>query len=69
MLAGIALVALGLILMSGGGMENPNEWKAEEIYSTRRTVVAPFVIILGLVVEIVAIFRKEKTKVSTEADI
>lgn len=57
MLAGIGLIALGLILMSGGAMPSPEVWDDSLIYSTRRTLVAPIVIILGLVVEIVAIFR------------
>ncbi|MCB0631494.1 MAG: DUF3098 domain-containing protein [Saprospiraceae bacterium] len=55
--AGAALVILGIILMSGGAMENPNEWKPEVIYSFRRTVLAPVVILGGLVVEIYAIFK------------
>lgn len=55
---GAVLIILGLLLMSGGSMDNPNEWNAEEIYSFRRTVLAPFVILGGLVVEIYAIFKK-----------
>lgn len=60
MLAGVALIALGLVLMSGGAMPEPGVWDENLIYSTRRTVLAPFIIIVGLVLEIYAIFFKEK---------
>jgi hypothetical protein len=66
MLAGIGLIALGLILMSGGAMPSPDVWDESIIYSKRRTLLAPIVIILGLVVEIVAIFRKSDTGIKTE---
>ncbi len=58
MLGGIALIALGLILMSGGAMPSPDVWDESLIYSKRRTVLGPFVIIAGLVLEIYAIFKK-----------
>lgn len=54
---GALLVAFGLLLMSGGAMDDPNEWKPEVIYSFRRTVLAPIVILAGLGVEIYAIFK------------
>ncbi|PHN07501.1 DUF3098 domain-containing protein [Flavilitoribacter nigricans] len=54
---GAVLVALGLLLMSGGAMDNPNEWDPNVIYSFRRTVLAPIVILAGLGVEIYAIFK------------
>lgn len=54
---GAVLVALGLLLMSGGAMDNPNEWDPGKIYSFRRTVLAPIVILAGLGVEIYAIFK------------
>ncbi len=69
MLAGIVLIMLGLILMAGGGMDDPSIWDESKIYSARRTVLAPFVIILGLVVEIFAIFWKEKTEMKTDSEI
>jgi len=57
MLIGLALIALGFVLMAGGN-QDPNEWNANEIYSFRRTTLAPIVLIAGLVVEIYAIFKK-----------
>ena len=58
MLGGIGLIALGLVLMSGGGMPSPDVWDESIIYNWRRTVLAPLVIILGLVLEIYAIFKR-----------
>ncbi len=56
--AGAVLVALGLLLMSGGSMPSSDVWDDGLIYSFRRTVLAPIVILTGLVIEIVAIFKK-----------
>lgn len=57
MAVGAGLVFLGLALMSGGQMPSPDVWDDSIIYSFRRTVLAPLVIIIGLVVEIFAIFK------------
>ncbi|MEY4134746.1 MAG: hypothetical protein RL386_1096 [Bacteroidota bacterium] len=54
---GAVLMALGIALMSGGAMPDPNVWDEQIIYSPRRMVVAPLLMIAGLVVEIFAIFR------------
>lgn len=54
---GIALITLGMLLMMGGFNENPNEWDESQIYSLRRTLLAPIVILAGLGVEIYAIFK------------
>jgi hypothetical protein len=56
--AGIFLVALGIILMSGGKMPAPDVWDESIIYSPVRMVVAPILIISGLIIEVFAIFRK-----------
>jgi hypothetical protein len=58
MAAGLGLVFLGLLLMAGGDMPSPDVWKDEIIYSTRRTLIAPIVILAGLGVEIWAIFKR-----------
>lgn len=58
MLLGAGLVALGMILMLGGAMPSPDVWDDSIIYSWRRTVLAPFVILVGLGVEIYAIFKR-----------
>jgi hypothetical protein len=55
---GILLIIIGFVLMSGGHMPSPDVWDESLIYSPRRTVLAPFLILAGLVIEIIAIFRK-----------
>ena len=47
MAGGAVLVLLGILLMSGGAQE-PTEWNVDEIYSSRRTILAPIVILSGL---------------------
>ena len=60
MLAGVVIIAIGMLLMVGGNSSDPGEFKYEEVYSTRRITVAPILIILGLVIEIYAIFKRSK---------
>ena len=57
-LAGFGLILLGMILMMGGNMPSPDVWDEDLIYSFRRTVLAPFVILVGLVVGGYGIFKK-----------
>jgi hypothetical protein len=61
LLAGVALIAVGYLLMMGGGSDDPNVFNPE-IFSTRRIVVAPVVCLVGFVVILVAIMRKPKNK-------
>lgn len=57
MAAGVGLMAVGLLLMLGGE-QAPNEWNPSEIYSFRRTVLSPLVILAGLGVVWYAIAKK-----------
>ncbi len=59
MAVGIVLLALGYILLSGGGSDDPDVFNPA-MFDTRRLVVAPILIVLGFVVEIVAIMFKGK---------
>ena len=59
MLIGLAVIALGFILMSGGGSEDPNVFNPE-IYSWRRIRLAPTLVIIGLGIEIYAILANPK---------
>ncbi|WP_028888390.1 DUF3098 domain-containing protein [Tenacibaculum ovolyticum] len=59
MLIGLAVIALGFILMAGGGSEDPNVFNPE-IYSWRRIRLAPTLVIIGLGIEIYAIFANPK---------
>lgn len=60
-LAGLAVIALGLILMAGGKSNDPNVFKPEDVYSFTRITLAPILILAGLGLEIFAIFRKPKS--------
>lgn len=55
---GMGLIALGMLLMSGGQMPDPNTWDENIIYGFRRTVLAPIVILAGIGINIYAIFKK-----------
>ena len=57
MIIGIIFIALGFILMSGGGSDDPNIFN-EEIYSFRRIRIAPLIVIIGFAIEIYAILTK-----------
>jgi uncharacterized membrane protein len=61
MIAGIVVIALGMLLMAGGKSNNPAEFNQKEVYSTTRITIAPLLIIIGLGIEVVAIFKKPKS--------
>ena len=58
-LVGVLLVALGMVLMIGGGSSDPDVFN-EKMFSFQRITLAPILILAGFVVEIVAIFWKKK---------
>jgi FtsH-binding integral membrane protein len=61
MLAGLALIAIGMFLMSGGKSNaNPAVFDKDAVYSSTRITIAPILILAGLVLEIFAIFKKPK---------
>ncbi|RYY65349.1 MAG: DUF3098 domain-containing protein [Chitinophagaceae bacterium] len=57
---GAAVIILGFVLMAGGGSKDPNTFNASEVYSKTRITVAPIVILVGLVIEIYALFRRPR---------
>lgn len=61
MLIGGVIIALGFFLMSGGKSNDPKVFDTKEVYNTTRITIAPILIVLGLIVEIYAIFKKPKT--------
>ncbi len=61
LLVGLIVMISGYILMMGGGSENPEVFNYA-MFDFRRMVAAPIVIILGIVIEIVAIMGVFKSK-------
>jgi hypothetical protein len=62
---GLAVVVIGLLLMSGGN-NAPDVWDVNEIYNWRRITLAPFVILCGLTVVIFAIFKSSDVDVISD---
>ena len=58
-LIGIALLALGFILMLGGGSNDPDVFN-EKMFDFQHITLSTILILAGFVVEIVAIFWKGK---------
>lgn len=58
-IAGFAIMVLGYILMCGGGSKETTEFNYA-MFSFSRITLAPVVILIGIVVEIVAIMRIKK---------
>ena len=58
-LMGVGLIAiiLGMVLMYGGGSEDPNQFNYE-MFSWRRITLAPIIIVGGFVFEIYALMKK-----------
>lgn len=54
LLVGLLVMVSGYILMSGGGSDDPQVFNYA-MFDFRRLVVAPVVIILGIIIEVVAI--------------
>lgn len=59
LIIGIAVIALGFVLMSGGGSEDPNIFN-EEIFNFRRIRLAPTTVLIGFGITIYAILKKSK---------
>jgi Protein of unknown function (DUF3098). len=51
---GIAFIALGFILMTGGGSDDPNVFNPD-IYNFRRIRLAPTLVLIGLGIQVYAI--------------
>ena len=61
MLIGLVVIALGFILMSGGGSDDPNVFNPE-IYHWRRIRLAPAIILIGFGIEVYAILLNPNKK-------
>ena len=57
---GFAIIVIGFLLMTGGGSKDPNVFNGDELFSFRRIVLAPVVVMFGFFFEIWAIMKKPK---------
>ena len=62
MLLGVLLLVVGFVLMAGGGSDDPNVFNYEAIFSWRRIVLAPIVVLSGFGVVGYSIFKKPKAE-------
>jgi hypothetical protein len=59
LLIGISVIALGFILMSGGGSDDPNVFN-ESVFDFRRIRLAPTTVLIGFGITIYAILKNPK---------
>ena len=59
MIIGIVFIAVGFILMAGGGSEDPSVFNPE-IYNWRRIRLAPALVLIGFGIEVYAILLNPK---------
>ncbi|MFA6769809.1 MAG: DUF3098 domain-containing protein [Bacteroidales bacterium] len=62
LLAGLVLMIIGYILMTGGGTSDPSVFPEKEMFSFRRITLAPLFILAGFAVEVFAIMYIPKSK-------
>ena len=60
LLIGIAVIAIGIILMSGGGSDDPKVFN-DAIFNFRRIRLAPTVVLIGFGITIYSIFKTKKS--------
>lgn len=58
MAVGAVIIILGMLVMAGGKSSDPKVFDYNEVYSKTRITIAPILIILGILVEVYAIFKK-----------
>jgi hypothetical protein len=61
MIAGVAVIIIGFLLMTGVANDNPAVFPKDEIYSFRRITLAPVVVLIGFAIEVFAILKRPKT--------
>jgi len=55
---GFVVIIIGFVLLSGGGSSDPNIFNGKELFSVRRIIIAPVIILAGFIFEIYAIMKK-----------
>lgn len=61
MLIGLAVIALGFIMMAGGGSDDPNVFNPD-IYNFQRIRLAPALVLLGFAIEVYAVLVNPNKK-------
>ncbi len=59
MAAGLIVLALGYMLLCGGGSDDPNQFNPA-MFDNRRLYLAPILIVVGFIIEIAAIMYKKR---------
>lgn len=59
LIIGLIVIAIGYVLMSGGGSEDPTQFNPE-IFNARRITIAPLVVLAGYIFVIYAILKNPK---------
>lgn len=57
---GFVIIIIGFLLMVGGGSDDPKVFNGDQLFSFRRIVLAPIVVLFGFLFEIWAIMKKPK---------
>ena len=65
---GLAVIAIGFILMSGGGSDNPAVFDTS-IFNFRRIHLAPALVLIGFAIEIYAILVNPNKEENTKKDV
>jgi len=65
MIVGLVVIALGFLLMIGGGSDDPNVF-SYDLFSFRRITLAPFLVLLGFGIQIYAIMKKTSNQPDTK---
>ncbi len=61
MFIGLAVIAIGFLLMSGGGSDDPNVFNPA-IYNFQRIRLAPTLVLIGFGIQVYAILFNNKKK-------
>ncbi|MDX9940600.1 MAG: DUF3098 domain-containing protein [Bacteroidales bacterium] len=66
MIVGLLVIALGFVLMIGGGSNDPNVF-SYDLFSFRRITLAPMLVLLGFGIEFYAIMKRTTNEAETKA--
>ncbi|MCX6183360.1 MAG: DUF3098 domain-containing protein [Bacteroidetes bacterium] len=57
-IAGVVVMAIGFIMLSGGGTEDPNQFNPDELFSARRITGGPITVLIGLGIVLFGVLKK-----------